>query len=282
MNQSWHTTIAAGSNGVVEEIRLSVEAADSQKSVMQFLAVLAYPEASDKHKRDPFSEALHAAIYKARIWHQRSGKHDSVALRTLVPPQFRRRRNQNYQGLINNGMHRIDQRLTAGNIAARFYFAGLRIPIEDSPVDFGTEKFVRIPVTLARVNEGVGGIEIVPPKTVRDALRDAIAVRDRQSGHIHYGATPQSGLDDAIENHRKSLWAPSLRVLHLAMALVQEFWTFPKVYSTPGAEFLMDLLQNPAWLRDALVRAESYRNLLAERIPNGEFDGAKAIRLLPQ
>jgi hypothetical protein len=271
-----------------EEIHLSVnEAADAQDSVLQFLAVLAYPQPSEKQKRDPFAEALHAAVYKTRVWERRTDKHDSVALRTLVPEEYRRKTNRKYQGLINKGMRRVDARLTAGGNAARFCFSGLRIPAsrlgKRSSVIRPGEPCARIPITFLRSYENVNqGIEFIGPETVRDALRDAIGARDRKRGILHYGANQKRGLDDAIENHRKSLWIPSMPVLHLAMALFDELCNFPKGYETPGAEFLMGLLQDSTWLRNALVRAEGYRNILAERIPEGEFDPVRAIRLLPQ
>ncbi len=275
--------------GTGEEIHLPViESADAQDSVLQFLAVLAYPQPLEKKYRDPFAEALHAAVYKARVWEQRTDKHDSVALRTLVPGEYRRKTNRKYQGLINKGMRRVDTRLTAGNIAARFCFSGLRIPASGlgrrSSVIRPGERCARIPITFLNSNEEppTQGLEFIGPNSVRDALRDAVKVRDRQLGALYYGETLGSGLDDAIENHRRSLWIPSMPVLHLAMALFDELCNFPKGYATPGAEFLMGLLQDPTWLRDVLVRAEGYRNILAERIPQGEFDPTRAIRLLPQ
>jgi hypothetical protein len=236
--------------GRAEEIHLPVQSADAQDGVLQFLAVLAYPQPSEIKYRDPFAEALHAAVYKTRVWELRSSKHDSVALRTLVPREYRKKTNRKYQGLINKGMRRVDARLTAGNIAARFCFSGFGIPAsrlgKRSSVIDPEERLSRIPITFrGPYVEGNQGIAFIGPRTVREALRDAINVRDTKRGTPHYGDTPESGLDDAIENHRRSLWTPSIPVLHLAMALFDEFCNFPKGYGTPGAEFLMDCFNTP-------------------------------------
>jgi hypothetical protein len=111
---------------MTEEIHLSItEPIDAHHSVLKLFAILAYPSVSEKEKRSPFVEALHAVVHKAPVWALRAdNRHDSVKFRKLVPKDCRRRTNRKYQGLLNLGMGRIDKRLTAANIAARVCFSG--------------------------------------------------------------------------------------------------------------------------------------------------------------
>lgn len=269
---------------------------DAQDAVLQFLAVLAYPNISDEKKRDTLAEAIHAALYKARVWNERSKKHDSSALRTRVPAEFRKIKNRRIDGLVRRGLGRISHRIMAGNVALRFLLAGTIIPLSGSESSSTTEltsKPFHIPITVLRSSGPARPLKLVAPKTLRDAFLDVVKLK-QQKEKIYLSE------DDAMENFRKQVWVPSLPVLHLACTLYVETCRLPvapadaigealesagerrrREQSWEGAQFIWELTSDPSWIADALVRAEGYRNLLGDRIPQCDFNLDKAVRLLP-
>ncbi len=150
----------------------------------------------------------------------------------------------------------------AGNVALRFLFEGMVIP-RSAP---------------ARP------LKLVAPTTLRAAFLDVVKLK-QQKERVHLNE------DDAVENFRKQIWAPSLSVLHLACVLYLETCRLPdapadilETESGPaweGAQFIWELTSGPTWIADALVRAEGYRSLLSDRIPQHNFNPRKAVRLLP-
>jgi hypothetical protein len=239
------------SAGTGEIIRIPTQNhSDAADSVLQFFAVLAYPHISEKAKRDPFAAALHAGNYKARIWDQRKNKYDSASVRMLIPSTARQRI-RGIQGQTNKGFKRITRRIHAGNIAASFYFNDTRGRYE-SPSSSGSS-----------------GVVIVGPNSAREALHDLVRAKEKLGTHRE--------LDDAAENERKHTWLASMQVLHLCIVLFLIINGFPK--GTPSEAMYFDLVQHPEWLHDALLRAEGFRMVLHECIP--EFDRENAIRLLP-
>lgn len=249
-----------------EELHLPViEPTDAQDSVLQFLAVLAYPQISEKRQRDLFAEAFHAALYKARAWEQRANKHDSAAFRTRVPQQFRRMPNRKIDGMIAKARRRLASRLSAGSMAWCFCW--------------------RVLHNVKTPNDIVNEIRFAGLETIRDALRGMVKDRDEHRSGMRYGETPESGKEDAIENFRKTVWLPCMPVLHLATAFYEEVTQHGCFEArTVDPVVYLNLVLNPAWLRDALLRAEGYLCILPARIPSKqfEFDSAKAVRLLPQ
>jgi len=261
-------------------------------SVVQFLAVLAYPHVLEKNKRDPLAEAFHAMLHKACYWKARSSKNDSVSLRTHIPEQYRRRTNRKYQNLVNKGMRRISHRITVGNVAARFLVAGIRVPYSsagENSLSFPANPWEG-PIRLRFVTQGNTpegqqsiGMELRGPETLRDALRAVVKAKEQ-------GQAVFVSEDDAIENYKKQIWLPSMPVLHLAVAIFEELCRYPNPEAPygfgdageDGSRLVANLVWHPEWLAPALVRAESYRSILPERIPGGDFNPTKALRLLPQ
>jgi hypothetical protein len=120
--------------------------------------------------------------------------------------------------------------------------------------------------------------------TLTYLLRESVAARDAARGNILYGKNSASGENDAIENWKKTLRA-SAPVLHLAVTLIDEFSRHPEFLSPNDSDgqikTLARMTNNPYWLREALMRAEGYRHVLPERIPEGIFQAKSAIRFLP-
>ena len=93
----------------------------------------------------------------------------------------------------------------------------------------------------------------------------------------------------AREDEKRFHWLPSMPVLHLAVALCEELYKFPNPASPygyndhilDGTRLIWNLVQYPQWLAKVLVRAEGYRSILPDRLPDGcGFDPTKALRLL--
>jgi hypothetical protein len=246
-----HRQLDYKSTGTGEIVRVPTQGhSETAAGVLQFLAVLAYPHAEEKEVRDLFATAMHAVNWKVSIWDPGKNKHDSAAVRKLLP-QDARQRIRRIQGKLNKGFKRITRRLNAGNMAARFYYQGTRIPYETpSP-------------------SGSVGIEIVGPDSIRKALLDVVRVKEEHGTHRER--------DDAAENERKHMWLPSMPVLHLCLVLFAIVNGFPE--GTPGEAMYLDLVRRPEWLHDALLRAEIVRKRMHECVQ--EFDPEKALRLLP-
>jgi hypothetical protein len=122
------------------------------------------------------------------------------------------------------------------------------------------------------------------PLTLTHLLREVIAARDAARGNFPYGRNPASGENDAIENFKKTLRA-SACVLHLAVALLDEFSRHPE-FRCPNdtlgqIKIFARMTKKPYWLREALMRAEGYRQILPERVPEALFHAESAIRFLP-
>jgi hypothetical protein len=184
----------------------------------------------------------------------------------------------------------------AGNVALRFLLAGTIISrsgsVLSSTIELTSTPF-HIPITVLRSSGSVRPVKVVAPRTLRDAFLDVVKLK-QQKEKIYLSE------DDAAENFRKQAWVPSLPVLHLACTLYIETCRFPvapadaigealepvgerrrREQSWEGAQFIWELTSDPSWIADALVRAEGYRKLLADRIPQCDFNLGKAIRLLP-
>lgn len=113
------------STGQGEVIRVPTQAhSDAADSVLQFFALLAYPHTSERAERDKAAEALHAAMCKARIWDRRNDR----SIRMLLPLADRKMKIRTIQQRLNKWNKRINRRLRAGNLAARFYYKGRSIP----------------------------------------------------------------------------------------------------------------------------------------------------------
>ncbi len=189
-------------------------------------------------------------------------------------------------------MRRISQRISAGNVAMRFLTAGIRVPytsVHENGLSLPANPWERPTrlhaVTTGKTAEGQQsvGMELCGPETLRDALRAMVKARER-SQRVFVNE------DDEIENCKKQIWMPSMPVLHLAVAMFEEICRYPNPEAPcgfddagrNGSRLLWDLTKHPGWLAPALVRAEGYRSLLSERIPDGDFNPTKALRLLPQ
>jgi hypothetical protein len=274
---------------------LTTKSEDAQDAVLQFLAVLAYPEISEKKKRDPFAEAIRAALSKSRVWNERRNKHDSAALRTRVPVNYRKLSNRGIGGSVRRGLGRLNYRIMAGNVALRFLLAGTIISrsgsVLSSTIELPSWPF-HMPITVLRSSGSARPLKLVAPRTLRDAFLGVVKLK-QQTETIYLSE------DDAVENFRKQGWAPSLPVLHLACALYIETCRFPvapgdaigeeleppgerrrREQLREGAQFIWELTSDASWIADALVRAEGYRKLLRDRIPQCGFNLGKATRLL--
>ena len=108
------------------------------------------------------------------------------------------------------------------------------------------------------------------PNSVRDALCEMVSVKqEREMINLK--------LDDATENERKHTWLSSMPVLHLGLILSMIIMGFPQ--GTSDEKIVFDLIDNPMWLHDALLKAEGIRMLIHDRVP--EFNPDTALRLLP-
>jgi hypothetical protein len=230
------------------------------------------------------------------VWNERRNKHDSVTLRTRVPANYRKLSNRGIEGSVRRGLGRLNYRIMAGNVALRFLLAGTIISRSGSVLS-STIKLPRwpfhLPITVLRSSGSARPIKLVAPRTLRDAFFGVVKLKQQKEA-IYLSE------DDAIENFRKQGWVPSLPVLHLACTLYIETCRFPvapadatgealepaserrrREQSREGAQFIWELTSDPTWIADALVRAEGYRSVLGDRIPQFDFNLGKAIRLLP-
>jgi hypothetical protein len=286
-----------------EEIKVYLTMHDNAvNAVLQFFAVLAYPDRKHLSKRDEFVRAVQAKIQKSR--YRTANKYNGAQIRQHVRGEYLRRTNRQFQKSINRGLTGLYIRLNAGHVAYRCLNHG-RYVNEFDIADDSMELALRPGTNPIRVQTGPeipgtrgalcmvkgsyltavdpGRLSFGEPLTLTHLLRETVAARDTVRRNCRYGENPASGKSDAIENLKKTLRA-SACVLHLAAAIWDEFSRHPEFLSPSAPDVqktLTRMTNQPYWLREALMRAEGYRQILPERVPGRLFQAETAIRFLP-
>jgi hypothetical protein len=206
-------------------------------------ATLAYMNQVDD--REKFILAVRSSQRKGLM------KPQGIRLPDTLRAAFPKMRERKAQGAWNMGRKRIHHRVTMGSLGwAVFAGDGVRYLYSEPTADG------KIGLEL----HGVGSLT----KGVREILRQ------KREGGVHVDPDTSA----ANEMH---LWAESIPVLHLAMAVYTKFEAFDPNLS--GDEKLFCLLHTADWLFDTLKFAEQLRPILHGRIPR--FDPNKALRLIP-
>jgi hypothetical protein len=216
--------------------------------VILYYAVLAYPHPPDRERRVRFARALEAYRFKK-----------CGAKRNVVPSLYRKLKSEKVSDTIDMGFRRIAlRRLNAAQIGHLLCLDGLPVPYEN-PKPGGPE----------------GVIHRIDVKTVNAAVKFYIEYREKRGRH----AEP----DSARANAEHRVWADSLPVLHLAIALWQELPRWEEACTCPRLlpQVLLWGIWVTTWLRPALTYAEGLRlsPYVHEHIPT--FRPQEAIRLLP-
>jgi hypothetical protein len=154
---------------------------------------------------------------------------------------------RNLHGPISKGFRCLARRLSAGSMA-------WTIVVNKARNDW---------FSPASEQNGYG------PSTVNSAAQALVLSRMK--------STPGLVAEDAAVNIKHRIWAESLPVLHLAIALYQRIETLGLDGSDDDK--LLLLLFRTDWLLPTLLYAESLRTFLPSRIPT--FHPDKAVRLLP-
>jgi hypothetical protein len=219
----------------------------AQDGVRSLFAVLAYPSPREWKKRERFVMAMSALEYE-RFVQQGGSRRD-------VPAGIRRMKNQQIVGQLSRGFRKIAVRLSAGSVAYGMVFSGTYIPY-DAPAP-----------------DGSLGLAVHAPKAVTEALKELLKSKAENTSKPYF----ESGA--ALCNAMHRIWALSLPVLHLAVALfpIVEFYTGKS--SAPLPRILPCLIAQPTWFGSALRFAETLRTRLHEKVPT--FKSGAAICLLP-
>lgn len=228
---------------------------DALAGAALYLAVVAYPEAGDSRKREKFMEALIAWRIKCCIPYMQH-----VTIRVL--PEYSRVRK--LHGPISKGFRCLERRLTAASMGWSLYWN--RHLAKSVPQNPDCLYRLELPPRLGgdirmRLQRG--------PATVNKAAQALVESRMK--------TTPGLVPEDAAVNIKHRVWAESLPVLHLTIALLQQVEGFPA--EAPTVDKLLLLLFNTDWLVPVLSYAESLRTFLPSLIPT--FKPERAVRLLP-
>jgi hypothetical protein len=211
-------------------------------------ATLAYMNQVDE--REKFILAVRSSQRKRLM------KPQGIRLPDTLRGAFPKMRERKAQGAWNMGRKRIHHRVTMGSLGwAVFAGDGVRY-LYSEPTSDG-----KIGLEL----HGVGSLT----KGVREILR-----QKKEGGAYYVEPDVYPNPSAANEMH---LWAESMPVLHLAMAVSTKFEAFDPNLSDD--EKLFCLLHTSDWLLDTLKFAEQLRPILHGRI--SRFDPNKALRLIP-
>jgi len=209
---------------------------DTPVGAAAYLAILAYPTRAEWPKRDEFIEAVKADVSKRAIARGYE--------RSLVPPQYRRFKNEKVKGVWNRAIHRIQARCFSAVVMA-----------EEMAIQGALKAWITLPKMIS------------PP--VQIALARVEKERPRWQ-HCH---SDRGGGGEISSIYRA--WAHTKPVLHLA-------WVYSNhcYQSTPvGSGFdPMFSIFNPSWVARALEEAEDRRTALHHSVPT--FDPEAAVRLL--
>lgn len=213
-------------------------------------ALLAYPDQSEQKQREGFRDALRAIMLKNYIAH--GGK------RPHIPTRYRRYKNEKLFGTLKKGFKRIGWRLMAGSMGFSICANGMRRSYES--------------LGLVPSKEGKRGVVFRGPKSVNEAVASLMSQRRAKGEWV--------GQDSEATNIKHRIWAGSLPVLHLAIAMHQRIETLP---GDKDIDKLRQCLYPPDWLKDwlqeVLIYAEYLRTILPSRFPS--FGRGNTVRLLP-
>jgi len=232
--------------GSGEVLRIPVDGCGAYDSVVNYFALLAYPMPTERAKCIEFSQALKTLRYKLYL----KGGGD----RAKVPDFYRGYKNEAMAGRVRLGFRRVIVRLEAASMALCIYFDGLGVPYDDPTPN------------------GSVGMVIEAPGTVNKAAEDLL--RHTRPDLLQNNET----FDSAMVNIKHRVWAASLPVLHLAIALIRAMIHRPGFPNQMEKVFIA-MLHDPQWLSQTLDDAERIRFELPSRIPT--FRAEQAIRLLP-
>jgi len=216
--------------------------------VALYYAILAYPHPSDRERRVKFAKALEAWRFKK-----------CGAKRKAVPLFYRALKSEKVSDTMDMGFRRIAlRRLSAAQIGHILCLDGLPVPYENP-----------------RPGGPVGVILRTNVKTVGAAVNLYIEYRQERGRHVEQ--------DSARANVEHRVWADSLPVLHLAIALWQELPKWEEACKSPPLlrQVLLWGIWTTRWLRPALTYAEGLRlsPYFHQHIPS--FRPEKAVRLVP-
>ena len=210
-------------------------------SAVIYFALLAYPRYEEREKLKRFAYAM--AIPALKKFVSQGGDP------SILSPDFRIKR-EKVQGALNMGIRRIGWRVTAASIAYGLCANGVYVPY-DVPTSHGST-----------------GVIFQAPDTVNKAVQ-ALLDTKAPSGRDSYFS-----FDSAAVNVKHRIWASSLPVLHLSLAL------YPHIYRVGNRpNNITCLIREPQWLRGVLSEAERIRWLLPLRIPS--FKPQDAVCILP-
>ncbi len=258
---------------------------DNLAGVISYFAALAYPKAEDSHKAEEFVEVL-------TTWRLRCCVPYTQHVTIDISQKYSRMRT--LRNKISKHFRCLERRLTAASIAWSLHwnrFLAQSVPqssdfsyrLELPPELGGTVQahLRRGPTTINKAVQTLADSGMKNPSGLVLAASTGMALR---------GKSVQT---EAAVNIKHRIWAESLPVLHLAIALLQQVEgmfvgnaisqakTSPKekAEETPTEDKLLLLLSKTEWLVPTLNYAESLRTFLPTFIPT--FLPEKAIRLLP-
>jgi len=232
-----------------ETIYINVD--DPRIGVLVYYGVLAYPKPSESADRQKFVNAM-AAMHIKRFAAE-------IGSRKNIPTSFSRFKNEKIEGAKNLAFKRLAKRLGAGQIASLLCLKKLQ------PFD---------------------GVLLSGASTLNKMMQ--IYVAKQQNRRIEWD-------DHALSNAKHRVWVESFPVLHLAVTnpitvkIVDDIINDRLNARSKDIERdLLESIDEPDWLREALEDAENLRPGLGDALgtypddPLGRgFMPEKAIRLLP-
>lgn len=224
---------------------------DPRVGVLVYYAVLAYPNTIELARRRNFAFAMAALRIKTFS--------AEIGSRKDIPPRYTGFKNEKIRSAKNLAWKRLARRVSAGVIGSL--------------------------VCLSKT-QPYEGATLKAPATLNEAIRQYLS--NQHDRHIEWD-------DSAVPNAKHRVWAESLPVLHLAMTnpitvrIANDLINQRLKHKSKDVERdLLDSIEQPNWLPEALEDAEHLRSALGDILgtdpddPLGRgFRAKKAIHLFP-